>query len=96
MSFADADAVARCSFRLPVSNLLVLIKAPRNSGRRSVPFSLSRRMAEHCVAACVQMIQFLITAASQQSSVDLAQNCSVIILATTRVTNTVNPPCSRT
>ena len=32
MSFADADAVARCSCRLPVSNLLVLIKAPRNSG----------------------------------------------------------------
>jgi hypothetical protein len=37
MSFADADAdaVARCSCRLPVSNLLVLIKAPRNSGGRS-------------------------------------------------------------
>ena len=65
MSFADADAVARCSCRLPVSNLLVLIKAPRNSGggrSASCRFSFSRRMAEHCVAACVQMIQFLITA----------------------------------
>ena len=64
MSFADEDAVARCSCRLPVSNLLVLIKAPRNSGGRSAScrFSFSRRMAEHCVAACVQMIQFLITA----------------------------------
>jgi hypothetical protein len=63
MSFADADAVARCSYRLPVSNLLVLIKAPRNSGgdRLLAVFSFSRRMAEHCVAACVQMIQFLIT-----------------------------------
>ena len=35
MSFADADAVASCSCRLPVSNLLVLIKAPRNSDERS-------------------------------------------------------------
>lgn len=63
MSFADADAVARCSCLLPVSNLLVLIKASRNSGGdRLLAVSFSRRMAEHCVAACVPMIQFLITA----------------------------------
>ena len=52
------------------SALLVLIKAPRNSGGRSAScrFSLSRRMAEHCVAACVQMIQFLITAGQSTTS----------------------------
>jgi hypothetical protein len=63
MSFADADAVARCSCRLPVSLTGVDQSAKEQRGEIGfLAFSLSRRMAEHCVAACVQMIQFLITA----------------------------------